>query len=542
MSTANLCMACMAVRDGAGSCQECGWRDGSPPESPLYLVPGTILQGQYLAGRVLGYGGFGITYLGWDINLGIKVAIKEFMPGGVASRHAGSTQVIVYSGEAKNNFEYGLEAFNEEARTMARFQDHPNIVAVVNFFRANGTGYIVMTYLDGVTLKDYLAQNGGKVKFDQAARILMPVMDALRAVHGAGILHRDVSPDNIFITTSNHIKLIDFGAARYAFGEHSRSLSVILKPGYAPEEQYRSRGEQGPWTDIYALGATFYRAITGQAPPEALDRRDKDDIIPPSAFGIEIPPAAEAALMTSLAVLAPVRFQNVTAFQRAIAPAVGVDDGSGHGKKGDLPPVKRRSVLWIVATVILLIATAATAAGWYTASSRFTDERQQMASRVESLTTERNDFKSKLKTKTDSENDLEKNYPSRQLRITDVDLSNQTRNGQPLGSALDSLLKRFHSTDIRYIGFSLSVENNWVNLQDLKGELGVKYFANGSLMTSSEGHNGYTFTQPVSVADKDKVTGSLGNASQSIYSAGTYRIEFYWNGTKVYEASFEVYD
>jgi serine/threonine protein kinase len=143
-------------------------------------------------------------------------------------------------------------------------------VTVKSFFRAHGTGYCVMDYVEGLTLKQYLErQPGGRISVEQAWRLLQPVMDALRAVHREGLLHRDLAPDNIYITRQGRVKLLDFGAARFAAGEHSKSLSIILKPGYAPEEQYRSRGKQGPWTDVYGLAATFYRAITGTPPPEA---------------------------------------------------------------------------------------------------------------------------------------------------------------------------------------------------------------------------------------------------------------------------------
>ncbi len=323
MSVDYLCLGCMEQKGTSEFCPHCGWKDRAGAESPLYLTPGTVLNDQYMIGRVLGHGGFGITYLAWDLNLSVKVAIKEYLPGALASRHPGDSRVSVYSGEAKGHFDYGLEKFIEEARALARFQNHPGVVSVVNFFHANGTGYLVMTYIEGITFKEYLDQNNGKVAFETARSILMPVMDALREVHAAGMLHRDISPDNIYLTFSNQVKLLDFGAAKYAVGEHSQSLSVILKPGFAPEEQYRSRGHQGSWTDVYALGATMYRAITGEVPPDALDRMERDEIKPPSKLGVQIPQAAEAVLMRALSVKAAGRIQDVASFQRSlmVAPA-----------------------------------------------------------------------------------------------------------------------------------------------------------------------------------------------------------------------------
>jgi serine/threonine protein kinase len=150
-------------------------------------------------------------------------------------------------------------------------QEHPGIISVTNYFPANGTAYFVMEYLEGSTLKEYLAQHGGRLSFNRALALITPVMDALRELHRANVLHRDISPDNIYITESGQIKLLDFGAARQALSDRSQRLSVILKVGYAPEEQYRSAGKQGPWTDVYAVGATFYHLITGQL-PTAVDR------------------------------------------------------------------------------------------------------------------------------------------------------------------------------------------------------------------------------------------------------------------------------
>ena len=228
----------------------------------------------------------------------------------------GETKVNAYSSEgAQEQFRYGLDRFLEEARTLARFSDNPNIVAVRDYFEANGTGYLVMAYLDGITFKQHLAMNGNRIPYEDAFRILLPVMEALDNVHQVGLLHRDISPDNIYITRNNQVKILDFGAARYALGDRSKSLSIILKAGYAPEEQYRSKGVQGAWTDVYATAATLYRAITGIVPPEALDRGVEDSIVLPSRMGVNIPPAAETALMKALAVYAQHRFQTMREFK-----------------------------------------------------------------------------------------------------------------------------------------------------------------------------------------------------------------------------------
>jgi serine/threonine protein kinase/tetratricopeptide (TPR) repeat protein len=279
------------------------------------LRPRTELHGQYLIGKVLGHGGFGVTYLGWDLNLARKIAIKEYLPSGVAVRTGANSEVIPFSGDSRKDFEYGLERYLDEARTVARFQTHPSVVSVLNFFRANGTAYLVMEYLDGTTFERYLDSHGGKTTVDTILTIMVPVLEALGSVHQQGILHRDISPDNIYITRKWQIKVLDFGAARYALGQKSRNLSVILKEGYAPVEQYHSKGNQGPWTDVYACGATIYRALTGKIPPASLDRMQGDDLRPLSEMGVEIAPQQERAILKALAVQPDARFHSMQEFR-----------------------------------------------------------------------------------------------------------------------------------------------------------------------------------------------------------------------------------
>ncbi len=319
MDQNRICMGCMREKGSdAAKCPDCGFVEGTEAESPLFLPPRTVLEGKYLVGRVLGQGGFGITYLAWDLNLNVKLAIKEYFPQELASRAAGHSQVSAYSGSLGGQYDYGLDKFLQEARTLAQFEGHPNIVSVRDFFKANGTAYFVMSYVEGITVKDHLANSGGTLPLDQAHGIIMPVLDALKEVHSVNILHRDISPDNIFINQKGQVILIDFGAARQAAGEKGHSLSIILKPGYAPEEQYRSKGVQGPWTDIYAVGATFYHLITGRQPPEALERLVEDNLVPPRELGVTIGEDEEKALLTALAVRSPDRYQNVADFQAGL--------------------------------------------------------------------------------------------------------------------------------------------------------------------------------------------------------------------------------
>jgi serine/threonine protein kinase len=336
MDYSKLCFGCMEEKVVAQTCPRCGYDQTSGPASSHHLAPGTTLHDKYLIGKVLGQGGFGITYLAWDSILDLKLAIKEFFPMGLVARSSGNAQVETYVGDQGEQFSFGLDRFLGEAKTLARFSEHPNIVTVRDFFKENNTAYMVMNYLEGVTLQNYFADKGGIIPVEQALEIFMPVLDALKEVHNVGILHRDISPDNIFINQGGRVILIDFGAARQAMGDKSKSLSVIMKAGYSPPEQYQSRGKQGPWTDIYAVAATMYRAITGQTPSEAIDRMAEDDLLSPSKLGIAIEPKQEKILLKALAVKAGERFQAVEEFQRELIASSFKDD-TNEGSAGVKP-------------------------------------------------------------------------------------------------------------------------------------------------------------------------------------------------------------
>ena len=319
MNPDTLCMSCMEDDSGSPICPQCGSPAEIPYTNTLQLRPRTVLRQQYLIGRALGQGGFGITYLAYDLGLQSRLAIKEYMPSGVAGRSQGTTTVSPFSEKTKEEYEWGLDRFLDEARVLKKFSSSPNIVMVDTIFRDNGTAYMVMEFLDGMTFEEFLRRRGGKVTLETAMRVMLPVMDALSVLHAEGILHRDISPDNIHLSKTGKVKLIDFGAARNALSQKSRNLSVILKEGYAPEEQYRSAGIQGPWTDVYSTAATLYHGITGIVPPPALDRHQGEDKLElPSRLGVTIPSSAERALMRALAVRATDRFQSMEDFKAAL--------------------------------------------------------------------------------------------------------------------------------------------------------------------------------------------------------------------------------
>ena len=311
LGTENLCAFCMQEHKGQPSCPHCG-RDaagGSVP--PHHLRPGILMNERYLLGCALGAGGFGITYIGRDIRLEKRVAIKEYYPSGFVNRNTTASSTITANiGNAEAVFIKGKEKFINEARILAKFSNEPGIVSVLDFFEANNTAYIVMDYLDGVTLKDHLEQNG-VMSIGKTLELMSPVMRSLEHVHSQGLIHRDISPDNIMLMKNGDMKLLDFGTARNVTDIDQKSLSVMLKPGYAPEEQYRSRGEQGAWTDVYALCATIYRCITGVTPEDSMNRVFSDEVKTPGSMGIAIPPEQEAALMKGMAILQKNRTRNI---------------------------------------------------------------------------------------------------------------------------------------------------------------------------------------------------------------------------------------
>ncbi len=285
-----------------------------------YLQPGSILNGRYMIGKVLGEGGFGITYIGWNLNLEMPIAIKEYFPNGFVMRNTSQTDTVsVLSGEGKEKFYLKQkERFLDEAKTLGRLCSMESIVSVRDCFAENGTAYIIMEYLDGKDFGKFLRENGGKLPANQVFYMMEPIIKALGFIHkdNQGLIHRDISPDNIRVTQDSKIKLMDFGAARKTDDE--KSLSVVLKPGYAPEEQYRTRGKQGPWTDVYGVCATMYRAITGKKPIESLERIVEDDLKAPSELGISIDEKQEKALMKGLAVLSKNRWQSMDELHEAI--------------------------------------------------------------------------------------------------------------------------------------------------------------------------------------------------------------------------------
>lgn len=351
-------------------CPFCGFVENTRPKILYHLFPGTILNNRYIIGIVLGSGGFGVTYKAWDSVLGIVVAIKEYYPTAFVQRVPGTKDVIVYDGNKRKEYQDSLERFMEEARNTALF-DNPNIVHVDNYFEENNTAYIVMEFLDGVSLKDYLKMNGDKIDIADVDYIFDPIMDALKAIHRKNIIHRDISPDNIFLCDHGNVKLIDFGAARFSDNEKEKTRSIILKPGYAPPEQYQSKSIQGAWTDIYALAATLYRVVTGKDPVESVNRfseefvKKKDLLVEPKVYLPEMPDQLNNTIMKGMSIEPALRFQTVEEFENAFNGVTKVKNPYEERKRRLI----RRAIG--IASIAILIAVGA-----LIASNMYSDKKK----------------------------------------------------------------------------------------------------------------------------------------------------------------------
>lgn len=297
------------------------------------LQRNTGLIGRYVIQEVLGQGGFGITYLGIDKLYGNKVAIKEYYPQKIAMRKAQYEDVVtVTSIEEKNNYNKGKKRFLDEAQVMARFNKNEGIVKILDFFEANNTAYIVMEYLEGITLKQYLGKYG-VIQFRNLIEMMLPLLEALIEIHSQRLIHRDISPDNIMVQHNSKLKLMDFGAARDYTESGNKSLTVILKPGYAPPEQYQTHGVQGPWTDIYALCATIYKCLTGITPPDAIARVMDDKFKEPDQLDGKLSPDIKKILWKGMNIFPEERYQDIVEFGEDVYDALFTPE---ENKKLDL--------------------------------------------------------------------------------------------------------------------------------------------------------------------------------------------------------------
>ena len=328
---------------GSRFCPRCGSEitaadyvsDETVQVNPIYLQPGTVLHLKYRINGVIGQGGFGITYDGTDLKLDMHVAIKEYFPNTMASREITASTEVICGSNTQSLYEQGMNNFLKEAKNMAKYAGEENFVAVHDYFAENNTAYIIMEFVEGQNLKQYLQQHG-RLTMNETLPIIIPVMNTLEKIHARNMIHRDVSPSNIMITPDGRVRLLDFGAAREVQldSQNLTTMSAVYKYGYSPIEQQTMGMKQGPYTDIYALCATIYEMLTGSVPPNPIKRAyEGDQLVPPSRMGVAIDPVQEDALLRGLAVNGADRVQTIAELREALC-RTGAQYGAGGGQYG----------------------------------------------------------------------------------------------------------------------------------------------------------------------------------------------------------------
>ena len=328
-------------------------------ERQHWLREGTLLDGRYEIRRVIGQGGFGITYEGVNTRIRLRVAVKELYIGECMRRDCEKSCEVQVEEEYQAFFAAQREKFLREAQILSEFAQEEGVVRVTDYFEGNGTAYLVMEYLEGETLQEWIRENG-RMPAEEAFRRILPVVRTLGKIHRRGIIHRDISPDNLMVLTDGSLRLMDFGAARDYGEEAKRGLSMILKDGYAPIEQYRTGTAQGPWTDVYSLCASMYACVAGTAPEMSAARALRDGLRPPSALGADITGEEEAVLLKGLAVEPSGRFQAMEELEEAMEHSLSLREQEreeeGFRKARGSAQGRGRSFLWLAACVAGLAA------------------------------------------------------------------------------------------------------------------------------------------------------------------------------------------
>lgn len=506
MSNMMICPSCnREVGSGIKFCPYCGYNiNGTNPTAVHQLhqlQPNTMLNDRYRIDKVIGEGNFGITYLAMDTTLQMKVAVKEFYPKGYVTRESGnSSQVTIYEGSKSAHVAKWRDNFINEARNLAQLSGSPGIVEVKNYFDENGTAYIVMEYLDGDDLETYIEKNGytaandvqyglGKrISVEQTKQIMEPVFEALAKVHEAGMVHRDISPDNIKFNAKGVLKVFDFGAAKEIDLFGTTEKTVMLKLGYAPEEQHRKTGKQGPWTDVYALCATFYKCITGIIPIDSMERIYEDTLKKPSELGIQINPYDEMALMMGLAIYADKRFADMNALYKAFYRSGTVTPpGSGpkpipksepKSKKGLIIGLGVAAAVALIAVVVVLLINMDIFSG--TSSSVAKKDKNGKSETVETKEDEEDELITELQ---DMMNSQEyEDLIDELLGLDEDDLTEEQAEAvEALLPAAISAQMSADFTNIDSLASSGNYEQAFASLEDVKG-----YFENLSMERKAE--------------------------------------------------------
>lgn len=349
----NLCMGCMHELDNEETCSYCGLDQKTYHPNPRCLIPGTMLRDRYMLGRVLGEGSFGITYIGWDLLLKLPVAVKEFFPTSYVSRdvlRGSDTSVYVFEKKDAVDFKKQIRRFYKEAQALSRFQSLHSIVSVRDFFYANDTAYMVMDYVEGVSLKEYVAKRG-HLSGAEVLKLMEPVIKDLAKVHEYGMIHRDISPDNLLVNEEGQLIVIDFGSARFSNADWTKTITVMFKRGFSPEEQYHSKGKQGAGTDIYALCATMYYMLTGIVPEESVSRMIKDQVVSLDTMNrIDLSTEQKQAIMKGMSVEYGQRYEQMSELFHALYQS----EAAGKTKQRRYVKPMGRVLVAVLVSILLL--------------------------------------------------------------------------------------------------------------------------------------------------------------------------------------------
>lgn len=354
------CMKCMKLfRKEEITCPNCGRTAGTRPEKSFCIYPGTCIRNRYILGTVVGTGGTGITYSAWDEATGMHVAVKEYFPQKYAARVSGDIVVKISSAENAEKYYSGLGCFLNEARMTAALSSSPGIIRIYDSFEENNTAYIVMEYLDGVSLNAYMNYWNGPVPSEEALEICIPVCDTLTELHRRGMIHRDVTPPNIFICTDKRVKLIDFGNVRISDDQKECSRAANGTFGYAPPEQYLSMSRQSSWTDTYSLCAVLYRLVTGRHPMNAHERLSDDTLISPLKLNPQLDVRIDRIIMKGMSLSPEKRFRTAEELKNALLELHSPEASSQSQPQSE----KKLPVEWLVGAAVLAAAVISAAIG-----------------------------------------------------------------------------------------------------------------------------------------------------------------------------------